>query len=220
MSIAPMTCGHARSRTSAPLVAAAGWAERRGSTPTAARRASWARCTPKRSRWGWWRTPVGRSCRARVHVAANRVDDDAELRLVRGKFWRGRRFDVSSSRWKPAIDERVHSHSSVVCSRRLVSDPRIQEGSCLKGGARTTRKRASVSALVLVACMVACVDEHHAVVSTAAGAVHPWTCPEQSTRVLEVSGGRYQLTGCGRTAVYDCNFSFQPPRCWRWSPRP
>jgi hypothetical protein len=62
---------------------------------------------------------------------------------------------------------------------------------------------------------VACVNEHDAVVSTAAIAEDEWTCPEDATQVKEVSYARYRLSGCGRTAVYNCNFSFQPPRCWR-----
>jgi hypothetical protein len=67
----------------------------------------------------------------------------------------------------------------------------------------------------LVVAEPACVNEHHAVVSTAAIAVDPWTCSEAQTEVEEVSYGRYRLTGCDKSALYECNFSFQPPRCWR-----
>jgi hypothetical protein len=72
--------------------------------------------------------------------------------------------------------------------------------------------------IILVALLVtpmSCVNEHHAVVSTAAIAETPWTCDENGTQVVEISEARYRLTGCGETAVYDCNFAFQPPRCWR-----
>jgi hypothetical protein len=72
--------------------------------------------------------------------------------------------------------------------------------------------------VLLVGCIAivsACVTEHNAVVSTAAIAEAPWTCAEAQTQVMEVGYARYRLTGCGTTAVYNCNFAFQPPRCWR-----
>jgi hypothetical protein len=59
------------------------------------------------------------------------------------------------------------------------------------------------------------VDTHDAIVSTAAIASDPWTCPRGKTRVTEVSYARYRLQGCGQTAVYDCNYAFNPPRCWK-----
>lgn len=63
--------------------------------------------------------------------------------------------------------------------------------------------------------LTSCVNEHHAVVSTAAGSESPWDCDENQTEVVEIGDAKYRLTGCGQTAVYDCNFAFQPPRCWR-----
>ena len=66
----------------------------------------------------------------------------------------------------------------------------------------------------LSACFLSA-SEPHAVVSTAAIAETPWTCSESETRVVEVADAKYRLTGCGQTAVYNCNFAFQPPRCWR-----
>jgi hypothetical protein len=73
----------------------------------------------------------------------------------------------------------------------------------------------SLAATLLAVALFACLDEHYAVVSTAAGAEEPWNCPEDKTTVTEVSYGRYRLHGCGADAVYECNFAFQPPRCWR-----
>jgi hypothetical protein len=58
------------------------------------------------------------------------------------------------------------------------------------------------------------VSEHDAVVHTAAGAAEPWTCPGEATQVEQVSVGRYRLVGCGHAALYACNFTFQPARCW------
>jgi hypothetical protein len=69
--------------------------------------------------------------------------------------------------------------------------------------------------VVALGCaFVACVDEHHAVVSTAGIAEEPWKCPEAGTTVVNTAYGRYRLTGCNTTAVYECNFALQPPRCW------
>jgi hypothetical protein len=31
----------------------------------------------------------------------------------------------------------------------------------------------------------------------------------------EIGEGRYRLVGCGMSTDYQCNFSMQPPRCWR-----
>lgn len=76
----------------------------------------------------------------------------------------------------------------------------------------------AVVKVVLVASLLtlsSCVNEHHAVVSTAAIAETPWDCDENQTEVVEIADAQYRLTGCGQTAVYDCNFAFQPPRCWR-----
>jgi hypothetical protein len=73
----------------------------------------------------------------------------------------------------------------------------------------------SLAAALLGAGLFACVEEHNAVVSTAAIAEEPWNCPEDKTTVTEVSYARYRLHGCGADALYECNFSFQPPRCWR-----
>ncbi len=74
--------------------------------------------------------------------------------------------------------------------------------------------------LVFGLIVTGCVSEHDAVVSTAQGASDPWTCPKDSTEVDPVAMGRYRLVGCGKAALYECNFSFQPPRCWvpRWRP--
>jgi hypothetical protein len=57
--------------------------------------------------------------------------------------------------------------------------------------------------------------ERDAVVSTAGISEDPWTCPGQATRVDKVSYARYRLTGCEHVVDYECNFAFQPPRCWR-----
>jgi len=74
---------------------------------------------------------------------------------------------------------------------------------------------AKVLLVGVIALFSACVNEHDAVVRTAAIAEAPWTCAENQTQVVEVSDARYRLTGCGRADVYNCNFAFQPPRCWR-----
>ncbi len=68
--------------------------------------------------------------------------------------------------------------------------------------------------------LVACVSEHDAVINVARTASDPWTCSKPFTEVDEVSLGRYRLTGCGKAALYECDFTFQPPRCWtpRWRP--
>jgi hypothetical protein len=63
------------------------------------------------------------------------------------------------------------------------------------------------------ALAVACVNEQPAVVRTAAEAETPWTCAEQQTQVQEIAYGTYRLTGCGRSAIYECNFAFNPPFC-------
>ena len=71
-------------------------------------------------------------------------------------------------------------------------------------------------ASVFSSCLLTgCVDAHHAVLSTAAIAPDPWSCPEEETLVTEVSEARYRLEGCGEVAVYNCNFAFTPPRCWK-----
>lgn len=69
--------------------------------------------------------------------------------------------------------------------------------------------------IVVGLVLTACVNEQHAVVSTAAISTDPWTCPEAETTVTEVSNARYRLEGCGQDAAYNCNFSFNPPRCWK-----
>ncbi|MBN2197321.1 MAG: hypothetical protein JW751_31250 [Polyangiaceae bacterium] len=63
--------------------------------------------------------------------------------------------------------------------------------------------------------LTSCVNEQHAVVGTAAISTDPWSCPEAETQVTEVSNAKYRLEGCSQEAVYNCNFSFNPPRCWR-----
>jgi hypothetical protein len=76
----------------------------------------------------------------------------------------------------------------------------------------------TIAKVILIGSLSACfssASEHHAVVSTAAIAESPWTCGENRTHVVEVADAKYRLTGCGQTTVYDCNFAFQPPRCWR-----
>jgi hypothetical protein len=72
--------------------------------------------------------------------------------------------------------------------------------------------------IILVGSLPACFSSasaHHAVISTAAIAETPWTCGESKTQVVEVADAKYRLTGCGQTSLYNCNFAFQPPRCWR-----
>ena len=60
-----------------------------------------------------------------------------------------------------------------------------------------------------------CAKQHDSVARTAAMGNPTWTCSEQSTEVQEIGDGRYRLIGCGENVVYQCNFSMQPPRCWR-----
>jgi hypothetical protein len=62
--------------------------------------------------------------------------------------------------------------------------------------------KAILSSSLLI--LSSCVNEHHAVVSTAAIAETPWSCDEGQTEVVEISEAKYRLTGCGETAVYDC----------------
>jgi hypothetical protein len=76
-------------------------------------------------------------------------------------------------------------------------------------------RRYALLAVVLVLGIAGCVDEQHAVVTTAQGSIQPWACAESETTMTKVSDATYKLRGCGAEATYVCNFAFQPPRCWR-----
>ncbi len=69
--------------------------------------------------------------------------------------------------------------------------------------------------LGLTTIISGCAKQPGSVVRTAATGDPPWTCSEGGTQVEEVGDGRYRLIGCGENTVYQCNFSMQPPRCWR-----
>lgn len=65
-------------------------------------------------------------------------------------------------------------------------------------------------------CLLAgCLNTHDAVVSTAAVSTDAWECADDKTEVTELGSGRYRLGGCGEHAIYNCNFAFTPPRCWK-----
>lgn len=74
------------------------------------------------------------------------------------------------------------------------------------------RSRTWLTAAFLLA---GCMNTHDTIVSTAAIASDPWTCRKDETQVTDVSSGRYRLEGCGETAIYNCNYAFTPPRCWK-----
>jgi hypothetical protein len=70
--------------------------------------------------------------------------------------------------------------------------------------------------LGLTTIISGCAKQHDSVARTAAANGNPtWTCSEGSTQVEELGDGKYRLIGCGENVVYQCNFSAQPPRCWR-----
>lgn len=58
-------------------------------------------------------------------------------------------------------------------------------------------------------------QEPDPIVQAASVADDAWGCPEESTRVYEIGGGRFHLSGCNRAAVYACDVTVRPPRCER-----
>jgi hypothetical protein len=69
--------------------------------------------------------------------------------------------------------------------------------------------------LALTTIISGCAKQSGPVARTAATGSPPWTCSEGSTEVQEIGDGKYRLIGCGENAVYQCNFSMEPPRCWQ-----
>jgi hypothetical protein len=58
-------------------------------------------------------------------------------------------------------------------------------------------------------------QEPDPIVQAASVADDAWDCPEDSTRVFEIGGGRYRLSGCKRVVVYACDVAVRPPKCER-----
>jgi hypothetical protein len=58
-------------------------------------------------------------------------------------------------------------------------------------------------------------QEPDPIVHAASVADDAWNCPEDSTRVFELGGGRFHLSGCSRSVVYVCDTVTHPPRCQR-----
>ncbi len=74
------------------------------------------------------------------------------------------------------------------------------------------------AALVLAAVLAAPAckgQEPDPIVKAASVADDAWGCPEDSTRVFEIGGGRFRLSGCSRVVVYTCDVTVRPPRCER-----